>query len=136
MVGWIILAVVVVAALLLWKGMRTMWAESTAQVDALPPTSERRNWSAPTMVGERIMWCPILARKVVLADTRIDEGEIGTVVGFTDDKHQPMISFDLRPSEPDTVDKWAGARVLPPALARPKRNPPPSQRSKAKKRRR
>ena len=136
MVGWIILAVVVVAALMLWKGLRTMWAESTAQVDALPPTNERRTWPAPTEVGQRIMWCPILAKKVVLADTKIDEGEIGTVVGFTDDKHQPMISFDLRPADADVVDKWAAARVLPPSLARPKRNPPPSQRSKAKKKRR
>lgn len=112
-----------------------MWAESTAQVDALPPTKERRTWPAPTEVGDRIMWCPILANKVVLADTRIDEGEIGTVVGFTDDKRWPIISFDARPGDVDAIDKWAASRVLPEALARPRRNAPPSARSQVNKKR-
>jgi len=135
MVGWIIIAVVALAALLLWKGLRTMWAESTAQVDALPPKNERSTWSVPTTVGQRVMWCPILARKVVLADTRIDEGEIGSVVDFTRAR-QPVIAFDSRPGEADVTDKWAAARVLPPELTRPKRNVPPPQRSKKRKKRR
>ena len=135
MVGWIIIAVVALAALLLWKGLRTMWAESTAQVDALPPKNERSTWSVPTTVGQRVMWCPILARKVVLADTRIAEGEIGSVVDFNR-AHQPVIAFDSRPGEADVTDKWAAARVLPPELTRPKRNAPPPQRSKKRKKRR
>ena len=81
------------------------------------------------------MWCPILARKVVLADTRIDEGEIGSVVDFTRAR-QPVIAFDSRPGEADVTDKWAAARVLPPELTRPKRNAPPPQRSKKRKKRR
>lgn len=141
MILWIILAVAAVAALLLWKGLRTMWAESTAQVDALPPATERRTWPAPSGVGDRIMWCPILARKVVLADTKIDEGEIGTVVGFTDDRRQPIISFDARRHETDVVDKWAAARLLPAELARrgaktaAAHRPKPKKKAKKKRRR-
>jgi hypothetical protein len=134
MVGWIIVAAVALVALLLWKGLRTMWSESTAQVDALPPANERRTWPLPTTTGDRIMWCPILAKKVVLADTKADEGEIGTVVGFSGD-NRPQISFDARPDQPPVIDKWGAARVLPAAAARPKRSAPPSARAQASNRR-
>ncbi len=134
MIRWIILVVVAVALLLLWKGLRTMWAESTAQVDALAPANERRTWPAPGAVGDRIMWCPILARKVVLVDTKIDEGEIGTVVGFTEDRRQPIISFDAHRHETDVVDKWAAARLLPAELARPRVKAAPPRRAKSKRR--
>ena len=134
MVLWIVLGVVAVAALLLWKGMRTMWAESTARVRALPSVDDRRTWPVPTDVGDRVMWCPILAKKVVLADTRVDEGEIGSVMGFTD-KRWPIISFDERGDQPDVTDKWGAARRLPDALARPRKSAPPSARSQAGKKR-
>jgi hypothetical protein len=134
MVPWIIVAVVAVVALLSWKGLRTMWAESTAQVDALPPADERRTWALPSATGQRVMWCPILAKKVVLVDTKADEGEIGTVVGFTDG-HRPQVSFDARRDEPPVVDKWGAARVVPAAVARPKRSAPPSPRAQASNRR-
>lgn len=133
MTGWIILAIVAVAAVLLWKGMRTMWKESSAKVDSLPPASARRTWPVPHDAGDRIMWCPILAKKVILADTEIDEGEVGTVVGFTDDKRHPIISFASRATEPHTVDKWAAARVLPGEFERPRNNaPPPRTKARAR----
>jgi len=133
MAGWIILAIVAVAAVLLGKGLRTMWRESSAKIDALPPASVRRTWPVPRDAGARIMWCPILAEKVVLADTRIDEGEVGTVVGFTDDKRHPIIAFDSRTNEADTVDKWAAARLLPVEFERPKKKAPQPRRTKTKK---
>ena len=132
MTGWIIVAIVAVAAVLLWKGMRTMWKESSAKVDSLPPASARRTWPVPHDAGDRIMWCPILAKKVILADTEIDEGEVGTVVGFTDDKRHPIISFESRPNEAGTVDKWAAARVLPAEFERPRKKTPPPPRTKPK----
>ena len=64
------------------------------------------------------MWCPIFARKVVVADTQIEEGEIGTVIGFTDGQRWPIISFDGRRGY-DVTDKWSAARALPVEIARP-----------------
>ena len=132
MTRWIILAIVAVAAVLLWKTMRTMWEESTAKVATLPPASLRRTWPIPRDAGDRVMWCPILAKKVILTDTELDEGEVGTVVGFTDDKRHPIVSFDSRANEPHTIDKWAAARVIPAELDRSRKKNPPPPRAKAR----
>jgi len=106
MVVLIVLAVVVVLVVVLWRLLRGLWKESHARVDKLPPASVRRGWPAPRDIGERVMWCPLLARKVILADTQLDEGDVGTVVGFSDDGRQPIISFDAKPRNTKVVDKW------------------------------
>jgi hypothetical protein len=92
MVDWIVAAVVLVVVVVIWRLLRGLWKESHAQVDALPPATARRDWPVPRDIGDRVMWCPILARRVILADTQLDEGDIGTVVAF--DGRQPIISFD------------------------------------------
>lgn len=114
MVLWIVLGVVALAVLFGVAVLRAMWRESSAKIDALPAKSERRTWPVPGRVGDRIMWCPILARKVVVAETMLEEGSLGTVVRITDDGH-PAITFDLRPGVAPLVDKWGAARVVPPA---------------------
>ena len=68
----------------------------------------------------------------MLVDTKIDEGAIGTVVGFTEDRRQPIITFDAHLHETDVVDKWAAARLLPAELARPRVKAPPPKRAKSK----
>jgi len=142
MVVWIVGAVVVVLLVVLWRLLRGLWRESHAHVDALPPANVRREWPLPRDIGDRVMWCPLLARKVVLAGTQLDEGDIGTVVAFSDDGRQPIISFDNRQSEADVVDKWGAARVLPkdlaparPRVVSPTRRPPPKKNKKKAKRR-
>lgn len=114
MVLWIVLGVVTLAALIGIAVLRAMWRESSAKIDALPAKDERRAWPMPDQAGDRIMWCPILARKVVVAETMLEEGSLGTVVRITDDG-RPAIAFDARPGAAPLVDKWGAARVVPPA---------------------
>jgi hypothetical protein len=116
MVPVILAAVVAFVVLFGMKSLRKIWRVSNAHVDTLP--RERHDWPAPTQIGDRVMWCPIFARKVVVADTQIEEGEVGTVVGFTDDPRWPIISFDGR-SGYDVTDKWIAARAIPVEIARP-----------------
>jgi hypothetical protein len=111
---WIIAGVTLVL-LVGWRAFRSMWRDSRMQVEGLPSLKLRRTWALPAKEGDRIMWCPILSRKVVLAETGHDEGEIGTVVGFAKEKRQnfPIVAFDERPDEDDVIDRWGAARVLP-----------------------
>ena len=139
MVVWIVAAVAVVMVVVLWRLLRGLWKESHARVGALPPANVRRGWPVPGAIGDRVMWCPLLARKVMLAGTQLDEGDLGTVVGFSDDGRQPIISFDDMPNHSSVVDKWGAARVLPGefAPARKRTAPPPRRptRKSRKKRR-
>jgi hypothetical protein len=131
MVVWVVAAVAVVLVVVIWRLLRGQWKESNAHVDALPPASVRRGWQMPHDIGERVMWCPLLATKVILADTQLDEGDVGTVVAFSDDGRQPVISFDRKADRTNIVDKWGAARVLPGEFepAR-KRTAPPARRTK------
>ena len=130
---WIILLVVVVVAWIVWKLLRSMWAESHEKLDALPPPKVRRNWPFPQHVGDRVMWCPILARKVILGEHTREEGDLGTVTAFVDDK--PVIAFDERSTTPEITDKWGAARVVPAELDRLRPTSRPSH-PKAKKKQR
>jgi hypothetical protein len=60
---------------------------------------------------------------VVLADTQLDEGDVGRVIGFSDDGRQPIISFDGKPSHTKVVDKWGAARVVPKEFELARRRP-------------
>jgi len=118
----------------IWRLLRGLWKESHAQVDALTPASARRDWPVPRDIGDRVMWCPILARRVILADTQLDEGDIGTVVAF--DGRQPIISFDARPNHANVVDKWGAARMLPDDFEHTRKSTPaPTRRTTPKKKR-
>jgi len=132
MVSWIVAAVVLVVVVVLWRLLRGQWKESHAHVDALPPASVRRDWLAPREIGDRVMWCPLLARKVMLADTQLDDGELGSVVGFVDDGRQPVIAFDNKPNHANVVDKWGAARVLPDRFTPARRPPAPTRRTTPK----
>ena len=136
MVSWIVAAVVLVVVVVLWRLLRGLWKESHARVGALPPANVRRGWPVPRDIGERVMWCPILARKVILADTQLDDGELGTVVAFSGDGRQPVISFDVKPKDATVVDKWGAARVLPDEFEHSRnRTPAPTRRTTPKKKR-
>ena len=134
MLSWIIAAGILVVVTVVWRLLRGLWKESHAHVDGLPPAKVRRAWPMPSDAGQRVMWCPLLANKVILTDTQLDEGDIGTVVGFSGVEFQPVISFDARPTHKNFVDKWGAARVLPVEFeqARP-RTPPPTGRTTPKK---
>lgn len=126
----IVMAVVVIAIAL----VRSAYKESRAHSATLPDRDVRGGWPAPTEVGQRVMWCPLLARKVILADTMLDDGDLGTVIAL--EGRRPVIAFDGRDGEP-VVDKWGGARVLPPEHEpRPARPVPPKRRPKKKGKRR
>jgi hypothetical protein len=132
MLSWIVPAVVLVVGVVAWRLLRGLWKESHAHVDALPSASVRREWSAPNEIGDRVMWCPLLARKVMFADTQLDDGDLGTVVGFSDDGRQPVIAFDGKPSHAKVVDKWGAARVMPDRFTPARRPPAPTRRTTPK----
>ena len=136
MVAWIVAAVILAVIVVLWRLLRGLWKESHAHVDALPPASDRRSWPVPNAIGQRVMWCPILAKKVILADTQLDNSEMGTVVAFSDDGRQPIISFTNKPDHANVVDKWGAARVLPDRMETRNRTPSPTRRTTPKKKRR
>ena len=138
MVSWIVAAIVLVVIVVLWRLLRGLWKESHAHVDALPPAGVRRDWPAPSEIGDRVMWCPMLARKVMLASTELDDGDLGVVVGFVDDGRQSVIAFDKKPNQAKVVDKWGAARVVPDRFTPARRPPAPTRRTtpKAKTKRR
>lgn len=111
MVLLIVLGVLVVVLLFGGAVLRGIWQESAKKIDALPAKEERRRWPLASAPGERVMWCPILASKVVLGETMVEEGALGTVTKL--DRGRPVIAFDSMPGRAGLVDKWGAARVVP-----------------------
>lgn len=111
MLELILLGVLVVVVLFGFAVLRGIWQESAKKIDALPSKQERRTWPLASAVGERVMWCPILASKVVIGETMVEEGSLGTVT--TLEGGRPVVAFDAMPGRPALVDKWGAARVVP-----------------------
>lgn len=111
MIGWILLGVLAVVLVFGALVLRGVWQESAKKIGALPPKQVRRTWPAPSAVGQRVMWCPILASKVVLSDTKVEEGTLGSVTRLTDDG-LPVVAFDGVAGSA-MVDRWGAARVVP-----------------------
>ena len=139
MVALLIVVAVVVVAVLGVLLLRSTWRDAATTAAAAPTADERSRWPFPQAVGDRVMWCPMLARKVILADTMLDDGAVGTVVDL-DGRGQPSIEFD--DGGRTILDKWGAARVVPaghePRRARPlppKAKRKPAKRSSGKRRR-